>query len=106
MGLFQVHLLVNYNYCLLLCSFLKEGIINSKVCKFRQSTDVSFSNSCVNPTLLIASLGIDTTTQQDAQEFSKLFLNLLEEKLSLQTDPEVSTMVPNQFRGEYEYVTR
>lgn len=62
--------------------------------------------SCVNPTLLIASLGIDTTTQQDAQEFSKLFLNLLEEKLSLQTDPEVSTMVPNQFRGEYEYVTR
>ncbi|EFX68348.1 hypothetical protein DAPPUDRAFT_63211 [Daphnia pulex] len=62
--------------------------------------------SCVNPTSLITSLGIDTTTQQDAQEFSKLFLNLLEDKLSLQTDMTVSTMVYDQFRGEYEYVTR
>ena len=66
----------------------------------------SFFNSCVNPTSLITSLGIDTTTQQDAQEFSKLFLNLLEEKLALQSDLTVSTMVHDQFRGEYEYVTR
>jgi ubiquitin carboxyl-terminal hydrolase 48 len=67
---------------------------------------VTFFSSCVNPTSLITSLGIDTTTQQDAQEFSKLFLNLLEDKLSLQTDTTVSTMVYDQFRGEYEYVTR
>ncbi|EFX64742.1 hypothetical protein DAPPUDRAFT_65946 [Daphnia pulex] len=68
---------------------------------------IQFSKrSCVNPTSLITSLGIDTTTQQDAQEFSKLFLNLLEDKLSLQTDTTVSTMVYDQFRGEYEYVTR
>lgn len=60
----------------------------------------------MNPTSLITSLGIDTTTQQDAQEFSKLFLNLLEEKLLLQSDITVSSMVHKQFRGEYEYVTR
>lgn len=63
-------------------------------------------NSCVNPTSFITSLGIDITTQQDAQEFSKLFLNLLEDKLSLQSDTTVSTMVQKQFRGQYEYVTR
>lgn len=66
----------------------------------------SFFYSCVNPTAFITSLGIDTTAQQDAQEFSKLFLNLLEDKLSLQQDPTVSSMVQKQFRGNYEYVTR
>lgn len=62
--------------------------------------------SCVNPTSFITSLGIDTTTQQDAQEFSKLFVCMLEEALSQQKDTNVSTMVPKQFRGQYEYVTR
>jgi len=62
--------------------------------------------SCVNPASFIASLGIDITAQQDAQEFSKLFVCMLEEKLSHHPDPMVSTMVQKQFRGQYEYVTR
>ena len=63
-------------------------------------------SSCVNPASFIASLGIDITAQQDAQEFSKLFVCMLEEKLSHHPDPMVSTMVQKQFRGQYEYVTR
>jgi len=63
-------------------------------------------SSCVNPTSFITSLGIDITAQQDAQEFSKLFVCMLEEKLSHQPDSMVSSMVQKQFRGQYEYVTR
>jgi len=61
----------------------------------------------VDPTSFITSLGLDFTTQQDAQEFSKLFVgNMLEEPLSHQPDETVSSMVQNQFRGLYEYMTR
>lgn len=69
-------------------------------------TNVIISYSCVNPTSFITSLGIDTTTQQDAQEFSKLFVSILEDKLSLQRDVNVCAMVQKQFRGQYEYITR
>jgi len=62
--------------------------------------------SCVNPASFVTSLGIDITAQQDAQEFSKLFVCMLEEKLSHQPDSMVSSMVQKQFRGQYEYVTR
>ena len=62
--------------------------------------------SCVNPTSFISSLGLDTSTQQDAQEFSKLFVCMLEERLSDQADARVRAMVQRQFRGGYEYVTR
>lgn len=61
----------------------------------------------MNPTSFITSLGLDFTTQQDAQEFSKLFVcNMLEEPLSHQPDSTVSSMVQKQFRGLYEYITR
>jgi hypothetical protein len=60
----------------------------------------------VNPTSFIGSLGLDTTTQQDAQEFSKLFVSMLEERLLHQSNPQVSNMVQQLFRGQVEYVTK
>lgn len=42
---------------------------------------------------------------QDAQEFSKLFMSLLEDTLSSQKNPDVRDIVQKQFCGEYAYVT-
>ncbi|XP_015268118.1 PREDICTED: ubiquitin carboxyl-terminal hydrolase 48 isoform X3 [Gekko japonicus] len=42
---------------------------------------------------------------QDAQEFSKLFMSLLEDTLSAQKNPDVRNIVQKQFCGEYAYVT-
>ncbi|KAL7976145.1 hypothetical protein Chor_008242 [Crotalus horridus] len=50
-------------------------------------------------------LGLDTGQQQDAQEFSKLFMSLLEDTLSSQKNPDVCDIVQKQFCGEYAYVT-
>ncbi|XP_046388868.1 ubiquitin carboxyl-terminal hydrolase 48-like isoform X2 [Ischnura elegans] len=61
----------------------------------------------LDPTEFVLSLGLDTMTQQDAQEFSKLFLTMLEEQLAAPNQlPEVRDMVRSQFLGEYDYVTR
>nr|XP_034974348.1 ubiquitin carboxyl-terminal hydrolase 48 isoform X2 [Zootoca vivipara] len=42
---------------------------------------------------------------QDAQEFSKLFMSLLEDTLTSQKNPDVRDIVQKQFCGEYAYVT-
>ncbi|XP_039291474.1 ubiquitin carboxyl-terminal hydrolase 48 [Nilaparvata lugens] len=68
---------------------------------------MSCSKRCnLNPTEFIQSLGLDTSTQQDAQEFSKLFLNLLETKLESQSLLHVKNLVSDNYKGEYSYVTR
>ncbi|OWF55603.1 ubiquitin carboxyl-terminal hydrolase 48-like [Mizuhopecten yessoensis] len=59
----------------------------------------------IDPKVFIEHLGLDAGLQQDAQEFSKLFLNLLEDSLSQQLDPTVRFVIQNQFCGEYAYVT-
>ncbi|XP_021932449.1 ubiquitin carboxyl-terminal hydrolase 48-like isoform X3 [Zootermopsis nevadensis] len=60
----------------------------------------------VDPTAFILSLGLDTATQQDAQEFSKLFISMLEERLSHQSSPLVKNIIKEQFCGKYSYVTK
>jgi hypothetical protein len=42
----------------------------------------------------------------DFQEFSKLFISLLEERLSYQSSPLVKNIVNEQFCGKYSYVTK
>ncbi|KAM9297028.1 ubiquitin carboxyl-terminal hydrolase 48 [Gastrophryne carolinensis] len=59
----------------------------------------------IDPSGFIRALGLDTGQQQDAQEFSKLFMSLLEETLSKQKNPEVRDIIHNQFCGQYAYVT-
>ncbi|KAG8569572.1 hypothetical protein GDO81_014465 [Engystomops pustulosus] len=59
----------------------------------------------IDPSGFIRALGLDTGQQQDAQEFSKLFMTLLEDKLSSQKDPYVRDIIQNQFCGQYAYVT-
>ncbi|XP_065220051.1 ubiquitin carboxyl-terminal hydrolase 48-like isoform X2 [Planococcus citri] len=60
----------------------------------------------VDPTDFILSLRLDTSIQQDAQEFSKLFLSKLETTLSYQSAKEVRDLIKDNFCGEYSYVTR
>ncbi|XP_072571838.1 ubiquitin carboxyl-terminal hydrolase 48 isoform X3 [Paramormyrops kingsleyae] len=54
---------------------------------------------------LVKALGLDTGQQQDAQEFSKLFLSLLEDTLSKQKNPNLQNVIQQQFCGQSAYVT-
>ena len=54
----------------------------------------------VDPTSFIKCLNLPVDLQQDAQEFSKLFMCLLE------TIPGLSQVIQNQFSGKYGYVTK
>ena len=60
----------------------------------------------IDPADFICKLGLNPSVQQDAQEFSKLFISLLEDSLLHQSNMMVKTMIQNQFRGEYAYVTK
>uniref|UniRef100_A0A8D3C0I1 Ubiquitin carboxyl-terminal hydrolase 48 n=1 Tax=Scophthalmus maximus TaxID=52904 RepID=A0A8D3C0I1_SCOMX len=59
----------------------------------------------IDPSGLVKALGLDTGQQQDAQEFSKLFLSLLEDTLSKQKDPNLQNIIQRQFCGQFSYVT-
>lgn len=65
-------------------------------------------SSCryIDPSKFVEALGLDTSTQQDAQEFSKLFISLLEDCLNNQSLPYVRNLINNNFRGEYSYITK
>lgn len=68
---------------------------------------MEFTNRrAVDPNDFISKLGLDPQVQQDAQEFSKLFMSLLEANLKEQTNERVREMVEKQFRGELAYVTK
>lgn len=62
--------------------------------------------SYIDPTPLISCLGLNTTQQQDAQEFSKLLISLVEDKLSFQEEESVRCVVQQQYSGQYNYVTK
>lgn len=60
----------------------------------------------IDPLAFIKALDLEPSMQQDAQEFSKLFISLLEESLNQQSDPRVQNLIIDNFRGEYSYITR
>nr|XP_006811923.1 PREDICTED: ubiquitin carboxyl-terminal hydrolase 48-like [Saccoglossus kowalevskii] len=61
----------------------------------------------IDPSAFIDCLGLDAALQQDAQEFSKLLMSLLEDMLQQQQQIEsVRNVIQQQFCGEYAYVTR
>uniref|UniRef100_A0A8B9EWI2 Ubiquitin carboxyl-terminal hydrolase 48 n=1 Tax=Anser cygnoides TaxID=8845 RepID=A0A8B9EWI2_ANSCY len=91
-----------------------EGIPKDKdyepqtICEHLQYLFALLQNSkrrYIDPSGFVKALGLDTGQQQDAQEFSKLFMSLLEDTLSKQKNPDVRNIVQKQFCGEYAYVT-
>ena len=65
----------------------------------------------IDPSHFIKHLGLDAGLQQDAQEFSNLFLSVLEQNLQLDVSPSGngknnSNVIKDQFCGKYAYVTR
>ncbi|KAG7092641.1 hypothetical protein E1B28_008981 [Marasmius oreades] len=58
-----------------------------------------------NPTKLVESLQLRTSEQQDAQEFSKLFMSHLDAEFKKQSDVRVRSLVTDQFQGEQIYGT-
>ncbi|XP_031424419.1 ubiquitin carboxyl-terminal hydrolase 48 isoform X2 [Clupea harengus] len=63
------------------------------------------SRRSIDPSGLVKALGLNTGQQQDAQEFSKLFLSLLEEFLLKQKNPNLQNVIQEQFCGMISYVT-
>uniref|UniRef100_A0AAY5EZV0 Ubiquitin carboxyl-terminal hydrolase 48 n=1 Tax=Electrophorus electricus TaxID=8005 RepID=A0AAY5EZV0_ELEEL len=78
------------------------------ICEHLQYLFALLQNSTrryIDPSGLVKALGLNTGQQQDAQEFSKLFLSLLEDTLSQQKDPTLQNVIQQQFCGEFSYVT-
>ncbi|KAI0079874.1 cysteine proteinase [Panus rudis PR-1116 ss-1] len=61
--------------------------------------------SAFNPVNLVESLKLRTTEQQDAQEFSKLFMAHLETEFQKQTIPGLKSLMADQFQGKQVYGT-
>lgn len=59
----------------------------------------------VDPSSFVQSLGLQTDEQQDAQEFSKLFISLLDDALTGQNNFSTS-IIDQQFGGCYTYQTK
>lgn len=58
-----------------------------------------------NPSKLVESLQLRTAEQQDAQEFSKLFMSHLDAEFKKQADPAVRMLIESQFQGSQVYGT-
>ncbi|TRM62650.1 hypothetical protein BD626DRAFT_548499 [Schizophyllum amplum] len=100
----------------------RRGVYNCQPCgneseeKFRQSPlfhlQVTFAalqestQSVFNPSKLVESLQLRTSEQQDAQEFSKLFMTHLASEFNKQSIPSVRSLVADQFEGCQLYGTR
>lgn len=56
----------------------------------------------LDPINLASALGLDLTTQQDAQEFSKLLLCHIEGKFH--QNPELTSMLQKLTQGQYSYI--
>ena len=59
----------------------------------------------VDPSSLIQSLGLQANEQQDAQEFSKLFISVLGDALTNQ-NLFTKNIIESQFGGKYKYQTK
>ncbi|KAJ3545017.1 hypothetical protein NM688_g5677 [Phlebia brevispora] len=60
------------------------------------------TESAFNPVKLVESLKIRTTEQQDAQEFSKLFMAHLDSEFQKQTDPTLKSLIADQNNAKLE----
>ncbi|KAH7913760.1 hypothetical protein BJ138DRAFT_1145448 [Hygrophoropsis aurantiaca] len=63
------------------------------------------SQNVFNPTKLVESLKLSTSEQQDAQEFSKLFMSHLDFEFQKQAVPSLRSLIANQFQGQQVYGT-
>ncbi|KAJ7724461.1 hypothetical protein DFH07DRAFT_854832 [Mycena maculata] len=63
------------------------------------------TQSVFNPTKLVESLELRTTEQQDAQEFSKLFMSHLDTEFKKQYNPVLKSLITDQFQGKQIYGT-
>ncbi|KAI6045712.1 hypothetical protein EDC04DRAFT_2877115 [Pisolithus marmoratus] len=58
-----------------------------------------------NPEKFAESLKLSTSEQQDAQEFSKLFMSHLDVEFQKQSTPSLKTLISTQFQGQLVYGT-
>ncbi|KAK0459838.1 uncharacterized protein EV420DRAFT_1629202 [Desarmillaria tabescens] len=63
------------------------------------------SQTVFNPIKLVESLQLRTSEQQDAQEFSKLFMSHLDAEFKKQTSPSLRSLLTDQFQGKQVYGT-
>ncbi|KAG0048766.1 hypothetical protein BGZ83_006323 [Gryganskiella cystojenkinii] len=61
--------------------------------------------SFCSPLSLVECLGLNTKTEQDAQEFGSLLMSKIENELQQQDDPQLRTFIKSHFQGSYNYST-
>ena len=59
-----------------------------------------------NPVDFITKLKVSTGVQQDAQEFNKLLLSMLENIFCFSSSPELRTFIPKRYGGTIRYCTK
>jgi ubiquitin carboxyl-terminal hydrolase 48 len=60
----------------------------------------------VDPTPIIECLQLNSSEQQDAHEFSNLFITHIEKRLQFQRDESIRKTIENQYCGKCVYITR
>ncbi|KAK4687825.1 hypothetical protein P7C73_g2281, partial [Tremellales sp. Uapishka_1] len=60
----------------------------------------------VDPTGLVEVLKLNKSDQQDAAEFSKLFISSIEHEFKRQQEPTLKSFIQDQFEGRLRYVTK
>ncbi|KAK8864689.1 hypothetical protein IAR55_001941 [Kwoniella newhampshirensis] len=60
----------------------------------------------VDPMGLIDALRLSKGDQQDAAEFSKLFMSVIASEFAKHSDPKLNTAITSQFEGKIQYITR
>lgn len=95
----------NFKYAIIGCS--EPQLENNDV--FQSLKNIFVKMECgprnyVDPEPLISALRLDSSVQQDGQEFMKLFLTLLEK--SFEGIPEMEQKISKMFRGRAGYQTR
>ncbi|KAJ3905046.1 cysteine proteinase, partial [Lentinula edodes] len=105
----QSHLLAGVYNCqipeskiMVLYSFVDSPIFHLQVTFAALQESIQ---SVFNPSKLVESLQLRTAEQQDAQEFSKLFMTHLDAEFKKQPDQSLQTLVNSQFEGEQVYGT-
>ncbi|WRT66676.1 uncharacterized protein IL334_003636 [Kwoniella shivajii] len=72
---------------------------------FRNGVYACVTTEVVNPMGLIAALRLEKGSQQDAAEFSKLFMSVLSAEFAKNPNAEIRSFMKDQFEGTMQYIT-
>ncbi|WWD17001.1 hypothetical protein CI109_101437 [Kwoniella shandongensis] len=73
---------------------------------FRNAVYSCVTSEVVDPMGLIDALRLNRGDQQDAAEFSKLFMSVIASEFAKHPNPQLKTAITDQFEGKTQYITQ